>query len=307
MDSFVSVAYNHASDVEVKRFVLACEETFLHQVDEAADRIIMSGKRFVSLTGPSCSGKTTASARICHELALRGIRVKTVSLDDFFLPRAYLLKCAEEQGVSVDFDSPDTIDTEYFALCVDKLRRGETALLPYYDFQEGCCTKKTPFSGKDADIFLFEGIQTCFPRVREILKREDTLTVFIRPSDGISACDVRLSANELRFARRVVRDSRSRGMAPAFTYLLWKGARANERLYMEPYEPTVDFHINSTLLYEPAMIRDMLLGKLAEIPDDSPYKSEAERLAALFGRIPQYPTHPIPADSIFREFIGEET
>ncbi len=306
MDKIEKVCYDFQNEEEERRFVMACEEGFFRQADACAGEILSNGSRFIALSGPTCSGKTTASERILQAFASRGIRVKTISIDDFYLERKILEERARLTGKPVDFDSPATIYVEKLAECVEKLRRGEAVELPRYSFRTGSYESFTPFCGKDADIFLFEGIQAIYPNVRAIFEGEDLFSVFICPSSSIEAGGEIFESHELRFARRLVRDYRYRNASPAYTFALWDGVRANEAEHIEPFADSVDWKIDSTLAYEPAVIKKLFVSYLSLLPEDSPYYQKAQSLMEEYRHIPSLSSRFIPADSIFREFIGQE-
>jgi uridine kinase len=306
MDRIVPISYDFKSPEEIQRFVLDCEANFFRQVDKCAEEILESGVRFVTLSGPSCSGKTTASARIVSAFTARGVRVKVISLDDFYYSREELVARSKAAGVPVDFDSPTTIDVKSFEKALTALRAGEVAELPHYDFKTGECDRVDSFDAKNADIFLFEGIQAIYPNVVALFENEKFFSVYIRPSSSIEAGGELFESHELRFARRLVRDYRYRSASPDTTFLLWEGVRANEHEYLEPFEYNVDFRIDSTMAYEPALIRDLYLDYLAKVEESSPYYEKARRLMREYDRIPSIATVYIPEHSIFREFIGKE-
>ena len=304
MDKLKSIVYDFKTEQEIKDFVISCEKAFFAQVDAAADAVLQSGKKFIALSGPTCSGKTTASDRICHAFFSRGIRVKVISIDDFYIDRDILLERAKATGQPIDFDSPATINLDLLADCVHKLRLGEVAELPRYSFVEGKCVEYLPFCGKDADYFLFEGIQAIYPNVLGILGEEGVVSLSIRPSTSLKIGEEIFTSHELRFARRLVRDFRYRSAAPEYTFYLWEGVRANEELHIMPYEDCVDFHIDSTMAYEPFVIRDYLLHYLSLVPEDNGYKKQAEALMVEYEHIPSISSEYVPDHSIFREFIG---
>lgn len=306
MDRINSIVYDFKTEQKICDFIHACEDAFFAQVDDIADKILTSGKKFIALSGPTCSGKTTASERICHAFLARGIRVKTVSIDDFYIDREILLERAKAAGKPIDFDSPTTIDLALLADCVHRLQRGEVAELPHYSFVEGKCDRYTSFCGKDADYILFEGIQAIYPNVLEILGEEGVVSVAIRPSTSIQIDGELFSSHELRFARRLVRDFRYRNAPPEYTFYLWEGVRANEELHILPYEDRVDFRIDSTMAYEPFVIRDYVLHYLSLLPADHRYQAAAEALKERYQKIPSIDSKYVPDHSIFREFIGQK-
>lgn len=306
MDRIQPVVCDFKTEQELETFILACEEAFFAQVDNIADKILSCGKKFIALSGPTCSGKTTASDRICHAFLARGIRVKTVSIDDFYIDRNVLLERAKAAGKPIDFDSPTTINLELLADFVHKLQQGEVAEMPHYSFVEGKCVSYTPVCGKDADYFLFEGIQAIYPNVLDILGKENVISLAIRPSTSIQIDGELFSSHELRFARRLVRDFRYRNASAEYTFYLWEGVRENEELHIMPYEDQVDFRIDSTMAYEPFVIRDYVLHYLSLVPEDNRYKDKAEDLTAKYQKIPSIDSKYVPDHSIFREFIGQK-
>ena len=100
------------SELWTKQSVHACEDRFAARLGEIAETI---GKqpslRLCTLTGPTCSGKTTAADMLVSRLADFGKRVHVVSIDDFYYPTDYLRRRSKEKGLAgIDYDSVDTID-----------------------------------------------------------------------------------------------------------------------------------------------------------------------------------------------------
>jgi len=79
----------------------------------------------VSVSGVSCSGKTT----LANELALQ-LDANTISLDDFYRPTDPAL------FESTNFDTPDMIDVEALVRTVKACREGRDTTSPVYDFTE---------------------------------------------------------------------------------------------------------------------------------------------------------------------------
>ncbi len=305
MDPIISISYYFKSSDEEKNFILSCEDNFNRQIEDCADRILASKTHFVMLSGPSCSGKTTASSRIVSAFSQKGVRVKVISIDDFYLSRALLEKRAKEAGQPIDFDSPTTIDLEGLKEAMLALRERRMAMLPHYSFKTGERDRTDAFDASTADMYLFEGIQAIYPEVLALLGNEPYFSVYIRPASSIAAGGELFESHELRFARRLVRDFRYRAAQPDTTFMLWEGVRANEKQYLEPVEYDVDFRIDSTMGYEPAMIRDLYLAYLAVVKEDSPYYEKAKLLMTEYDHVPSISSDFLPDDSIFREFIGK--
>lgn len=305
MDRIVDVSYDFADDRAVREFVDSCESSFLSQVDRCADKIVASGGlRFVALSGPSCSGKTTATARINAEFARRKIKAKTISIDDFYLDRKTLEKRALATGGSIDFDSPSTIYFEYLAKCIDGIKCGRKVMLPHYNFTKGSCDGFEEYDPSSDRFFIFEGIQAVYPEFTGLFSDEKLFSVYIRPSSSIRAGGELFESHEIRFARRLVRDYKYRNASPGYTFKLWSGVRENEKKYIIPYEGDVDVSIDSTMLYEPAIIKKQYISCLKEISFEEEYYKDAQRLIEEYRHIPSISEDFVPSDSIFREFIG---
>ena len=60
------------------------------------------GIRILRLTGPTCSGKTTAAGKLTEALEAAGLSVYPISLDDFYLDRQELEERARARGGTPD-------------------------------------------------------------------------------------------------------------------------------------------------------------------------------------------------------------
>ena len=95
-----------------------------------------------------------------------------------------------------------------------------------------------------------------------------------------------------------------RNATPERTLELWSGVIANEDKNIIPYGHHADFIINSFLQYELGVIKPFVL---ETIRYDFNKKCEIElyeKLKSKFEKIPTIPEKFVPADSVFREFIG---
>ncbi|MFQ9147424.1 MAG: hypothetical protein ACLR5G_03825 [Eubacteriales bacterium] len=70
-----------------KKYVRECESEYSERISAAAAEILKRGTRFITLSGPSCSGKTTAARRIADQLSRDGRDVRIISIDNFFRSR----------------------------------------------------------------------------------------------------------------------------------------------------------------------------------------------------------------------------
>ena len=149
------------NDDEIRLFVENSEKNYKNQVLEIADEISdMTHIKFLTLSGPTCSGKTTTSYILENEFEKRGLTVKIISIDDFYRNRADISK--DEKP---DFESISAIDFEAFKSCVNQILNGETAMLPMYDFKKGERQGFFSYTPVEHEIIIFEGIQAIYPDI----------------------------------------------------------------------------------------------------------------------------------------------
>ena len=86
--------------------------------------------------------------------------------------------------------------------------------------------------------------------------------------------------------------------------LLWKNVKKGEEEYIFPFVDTVDYIFNSSLAYEPCVMRTFAQPLLLQIDHTNPYYGEARRLYEYLNNFLPMETTNIPIDSIVREFIG---
>ncbi len=280
------------------------EERFVSQMTAVCEMIDRSGCRAILLSGPSCSGKTTAGKLICEHLAKMGKKVKEVSFDDFYYNNEYLIKRCEELNIPFDMDSVATIDLKCIGQCVSDIYSGKTAMLPQFSFAQGKRVGYEEFKPDDDFVVLFEGIQAVYPEVRALFSGIKSLFVYITAISELEVNGELFTPRELRFCRRLVRDYRDRCATPEYTYTHWKGVTDNEDINILPYADDSDIKIDSTFEYEPYMIKDKALELLSMIEKDSVYKEKADELSRKFENIPSMSAKFLPDGSCFREFIG---
>jgi len=283
------------------------EARYTHQIRTAADAIAAHIDRcpFVWMCGPSSVGKTTTARRLCTALENRGVQAFVVSLDDFYrgVGNAPML----DDG-SFDYESPKALDLPQLHRCLTELATiGETSL-PRYDFEAGKpsdCRTLLRLAGRTAVIF--EGIQAFSPLLTEGLPADTLgtpLRVFIntrtRFTDGET---VLLCRRDIRLARRLLRDERTRGTAFPETMAMWQKVLAGDERHIFPYSNGADILIDTALAYEACVLAPLLTDKLTTLYN-TPYEATAKRLVKAFARFPALSANAVPVDSILREFIA---
>jgi len=262
--------------------------------------------RLVLIAGPSSSGKTTFSKRLMIQLRVNGLRPVTLSTDDYFVGRDQTP--LDEHG-KPDFECLEAVDVARFNEHLEQLLGGEEAQIPTYDFFTGKPSPQTkPKRLKPNDILIVEGIHGLNPRLTEAVPADHKLKIYISALTQLGLDDHnRIMTTDVRLIRRIVRDRKSRGHSASRTLNMWPSVLRGERQNIFPYQESADLMFNSTLIYEPAVLRVFAERFLLEVPSDDEAFGEAYRLLQFVRMfVPLFPDE-VPHTSILREFVGGST
>jgi uridine kinase len=277
------------------------------QIGHIADTIAGARDRLriIAIAGPSSSGKTTFIKRLSVQLRINGLTPINLSLDDYYVDRE---KTPLGPDGKWDFEVLEALN---LPLLHDHLRRllaGETVKLARYDFKTG---KSHPDGGheltlKPGDLLLIEGIHGLNPKLLgDIPAPGQTFKCFIHPATSLPFDRLsRVSPTDLRLLRRIIRDRHSRGYSAADNIMQWPNVQAGERKHIFPFQGEADVVFDTSLVYEPAVLKVYAERYLLEVPRTHPAFATAWRLRHLVDRfVAIYPDH-VPPTSIIREFIG---
>lgn len=89
----------------------------------------MKQPMLIGVAGGTGSGKSTFAERL---LALFPGEITIISFDNYYKPQDHL---SMEDRVKTNYDCPDALDTELLIEHLGALRRGESVLVPNYDFK----------------------------------------------------------------------------------------------------------------------------------------------------------------------------
>lgn len=259
--------------------------------------------RIVAIAGPSSSGKSTFIERLRVQLQVDGRRPIGLSLDDYYVDRDKTVR--DERGEH-DFEALEALDLDLLQTHVERLLRGERVKTARYDFLTG---KSHPEGGRElalrpGDVLLLEGIHGLNPRLLGDL-RAQAYGVFVHPAttlpfDRLSV----LAPEDLRLLRRIVRDRHQRGATAARSIARWPSVQRGEAVHIFPYRPDADAVFDSSLVYEPSVLKVYAERYLLEVPRDDPAFTTAYRLRELVDQfVAIHPDH-VPPTSLVREFIG---
>lgn len=144
----------------------------------------------IAVAGGSASGKTTVVKKIIEQLNSKEITV--ITHDDYYKDLTHL-EISERR--KVNFDHPSSLDNDLFVAHLSDLLNGKSINKPTYDFVEHNRSKETELIHPNR-IIIIEGILVLEDeRVRDLA----TIKLFVESDDDV------------RFIRRLVRDTKERG------------------------------------------------------------------------------------------------
>ena len=284
-------------------FVLRCEEGFRDKISTAAAKILRDRehKPIVCLTGPSGSGKTTTAMRLKAYLENLGVPVGLVSMDNYFLP------LSKRPPEATDWESPYCVDRQGLADCILRLADGEDVEAPWYDFVKGDVGGYRTLHGDKDGIVIAEGIHMLNPLILDLLNGEYT-GVYVAPRTRIITMEDKIVRPEqLRVARRMIRDLIGRGHSLRETIERSQSVDRGELNYIQPHKGNAAIHINTFHDYEPCILAKYLreLPEFHEQLDDAFIESHGlTDLMKVVKSVPPLTTPYVPKNSLVREFVG---
>ncbi len=289
---------------EIDELIRVCEARQVKELSALADRICaQKGIRVILLCGGSSAGKTTTAKRLCTQLRVNGAFALNVSTDDYFVGDA---RNPRRPDGSFDYETVEAVDAARLASDVNGLLAGKKVHLRRFDFEkhDGFDEKKTTCMPKDGYIVL-EGIHSLNPVLTEDISEDSKFRLFIEPKTQLTLFALtRLSPQNGRLLRRLVRDNQFRKMSPLETFTLWPEVLEGEAKWIDPYRPLADAEFDSGLEYELAVLKPYAGGLVEIVRRRRPDEKMAYLFSELFEAIrPANPT-AVPGDSILRETIG---
>ncbi len=271
--------------------------------EEITRRFRNGGARIVMIAGPSSSGKTTSTKRLAIQLMTNLLQPQMISLDDYFVDRD---KTPKDESGDYDYESLYALDLDLFNSDLNRLINGETVELPYYNFETGMREYRgnTITLGPDS-ILLIEGIHGLNPELTAQIPDQMKYLLYVSALTTISIDNHNwIPTTDNRLLRRIIRDSRYRGVAPEETIRRWPSVRRGEERWIFPFQENADAMFNSSLLFELGVIKHQGEEVLSRVPRDIPEYSEAIRLRRFLQHFEPIAEEFIPSTSLLREFLG---
>ena len=293
---------NQAMNNETQ-FVLRCEEVFHDKVSSAAAAVLSAGRerRIVALTGPSGSGKTTTAMRLRDYLENLGVKVCLLSMDNFFLP------LDQRPLEATDWESPYCVNVDLLVSSIGRLLDGEQVDIPWYDFKTGTTGGYKPMQGDKDCIVIAEGIHMLNPLIFDKIRGAAT-GIYVAPRTRILTNKDRVVRPEqLRVARRLIRDYNTRGHSLRETVERAESVNAGEVNYIRPFKSNAAIHIDSFHDYEPCILAKCLANIpnfRQELTPEYMQEHDLTDLVEVVESVPPLHTPYVPLNSIVREFVG---
>ena len=188
-----------------------------------------------------------------------------------------------------------------------KLLDGKEADIPWYDFKSGNTGGYKKMQGEKDCIVIAEGIHMLNPLIFDKIRGAAT-GIYQAPRTRILTHNDRVVRPEqLRVARRLIRDYNTRGHSLRETVERAESVNRGEVNYIKPFKGNAAIHIDSFHDYEPCILAKCL----SEIPNFreelTPEYMEEHDLTDLIdvvSTVPPLHTPYVPRNSIVREFVG---
>ena len=296
---------NNAVRSDPKGFAEACDADFAKKVEDAARKIADRRKEshIILLSGPSGSGKTTTAMKIEEQLEKMGIQTHTISMDNYFNTIDPETAPRNRDG-DIDLESPFCLDMDLLNRHFAMLVLGETIYIPKYEFslQMRSNIQSQPLKLGPDEMAIFEGIHA----LNDIIvgKNPHAFKLYIAARSNLVDDEENVVFQHpwLRLCRRIVRDYKFRGSDAAFTVKMWSNVRRGEKLYISPYKENADLMFDSSLAFEFAVLKPLVVPLLKDLPK-SKHAVVSEVLHG-FERIESMDEDCVASNSLAREFIG---
>ena len=293
------------SSDKIRELIRVNEALHEKRFSQIADEVCKRGARAVLLSGPSSSGKTTSANRLATQLRVHGKKPVLMGLDDYYIDRDKILPGPDGK---MDFEHINTIDTDLFGCHLKALLDGKTVEIPSFNFITG----RREWHGhkmrmEENTVIIVEGLHALNPvLLQEGLPSNAVFRMYVCPLLPLNLDDHnRIPSSYLRLLRRIVRDIQTRGSSVQRTLDMWDSVRRGEKKWIFPYQENADVILNSSTLYELAVLKKHIYPLLTAIEPEDPCYEQVRAIVKILNFVLQADVDDeIPPTSIVREFIG---
>lgn len=285
------------------KVMLDSESHYRGQLFKIANTILKHRKKFkmILLGGPSCSGKTTTANLLKGIIESKHRKAIVISMDDFFVDRE---KTPLLPNGMKNYDGLCAVNLEQMEECFSTFYKKGEAKFPRYNFETGLNEKDYyKYSNKDNPIIIFEGIHVLNPELISHLGINEVFKVYISTLSGFKGDNgTIMSTRQVRFVRRMIRDSERRSTNPEKALKTWQNVCDAEDTYIAPYKEDVNFKIDTTHRYEVALYKTEFFKIMAE------YRDILNSLSFLylFDETVSLSRNKLPDTTLMWEFISKD-
>lgn len=283
-------------------FAQKCECGFQTTVKKIAEKIEKEKIKYIFLSGPTSSGKTTFSGLLLRYLS--GDNHFDISLDDYYKS---LEEMPQRKNNDYNFETINSLRTDAFKKDMEILKSGGEIFLPLVDFETGKrVTEHEKVKMSESSVVLIEGLHAFNKRITDVFKNEKTIKIFICPEPCIEKNGRIISKTDLRFIRRAVRDQNYRQSDIFNSFRMWGDVRAGEKQFVAKYKTKAEITVNTFLDYEPCILKNPALEMLYRVEKHSPYYLRAKRLINIMESFSGMDNKCVSVNSLLNEFIKKD-
>lgn len=296
------------SNGNIRELIRVNEALHEKQFSQVADLICSRGAKAVMLAGPSSSGKTTSANRLATQLKVHGMKPVLISLDDYYIDRDQIQPGPDGK---LDLEHINTIDTDLFREHMELLLCGNEVELPTFNFKTGHREwHGHKLSLSEKSVLIVEGLHALNPILLPgKLDADLVFKLYVSPLLPLNLDDHnRIPTTLLRLLRRTVRDYETRGASVQNTMQMWDSVRRGEKRWIYPFQENADYILNSSTLYELAVLKKHIFPLLTAIqPEEECYEAVRAVVKVLNYVLEADVDDEIPPTSLVREFVGGNT
>lgn len=290
---------------DIYNLIKVSEALHEKKISQIADMILERHpqSRFVMISGPSSSGKTTFSKRLGVQLMVVGIKPLVLSLDNYFVNRD---DTPLDENGQWDFEDLHALDLPLLNDHLERLLHGEEVEIPYFDFETGTRRwRGDKLKLTQSSVLIMEGIHALNPDMCPSIPQEAMFKIYVSALTTISLDNHNwIPTADTRLLRRIVRDYKFRNYSARETISRWPSVRRGEEKWIFPYQENADVMFNSALLFELAVLRKHAEPILSDVPQYCEEYTEAHRLLKFLKYFIPVHDREIPSTSLLREFLG---
>lgn len=286
-------------------FIASVEAQFHEDLNDIANSIINSKQKchIIMLTGPSSSGKTTTAKILESKFEEADRPTHIISLDNFYIGKKNIPKLPDGE---YDFEALESLDIPFIKSCIKSILVNGRCVLPKYNFVKG--ERENSFTELRADknsIIIIEGIHALNPIFTEGIEASAIKKIYISVKQGIKNIDKKiLRAEDIRFLRRLVRDTAFRGAKGEETISMWDNVCIGEKKYIRPFKYLSDYTLNTFHPYEVGVLKNDAIKILSEVDKSCENYAYTEMIISALESFSSIDKELIPKDSLLREFVG---